>query len=88
LQDFTRADARSRALRTLFIGIGMSALWGVVNVLGALSGVNWFDEHALTSVATMLATSVFGSVGSYVARIAKEPAPIAPLTVGLPAKSR
>lgn len=84
LTDFVHADARSRALRSLLIGLGLSALWGVVNVLGTMGNINWFDKNSLVSVGTMLATSVAGSLAAYLVRMTKEPSHTAPLLPLLP----
>ena len=73
LGDLTKASARSRALRTLLIGLGLSILWGIVNVLGNLSGVDWFHQAGWNSVITLAAGSVASSVVSYIARVVAPP---------------
>jgi hypothetical protein len=73
LSDFIHADARSRAFRTLMIGLGLSVLWGIVSALGAATNLNWFDKTAWPALFAIMATSVTTSVVSYVTRLVKEP---------------
>lgn len=84
LEDFTQADARSRAFRTLFIGLGLSALWGLITALGSLSGIDWFSKEGWVSVITAVVTSVIGSISAYIGRIVKGPAYTAQLAQVLP----
>lgn len=71
--DFTRASARSRALRTFFVGLGISVLWALVNMLGQLGDVDWFHKEGWTSVATLAVGAVISAVSSYALRIIKPP---------------
>lgn len=87
LSDFIHADARSRAFRTLIIGLALSVLWGIVSALGVATNLNWFDKTAWPALAAIVATSVSTSVISYVSRLVKEPphtAPIAALLAQVP----
>lgn len=87
VNDFIKADARSRAIRTLVIGVVLSVGWGAVNAIGALSGVNWFDSHVWPSMIALVTGSVVTSVTSYIARLAKEPPHTAPVVAALAATS-
>jgi len=86
LDDFTKADARSRAIRTLIIGLVLSGLWGVVNVLGNVATVNWADRNALPQVLALVVGSVVSAVTGYIARVLKTPPHIANATI-LPGSS-
>lgn len=77
LSDFAKADARSRAFRTLLSGLVLSALWGILNVVGNLATVNWADKNALPQVAALAAGSVVMSMTAYISRLLREPAHIA-----------
>jgi hypothetical protein len=77
--DFIKADARSRAIRTFLVGLGMSVVLGLVTALGQSSGLNWFSKEGWTAVATLAVSSVVGSVLAYVTRMIKEPAHTAAL---------
>jgi len=81
LQDFTKADARSRAIRTLVIGLVLSVLWGIVNVLGNLATVDWTNRDALPQVVALVVGSVVSAVSGYFARILKTPPHIAAATI-------
>lgn len=70
--DLTKASARSRALRTLGIGLGISVLWAVVNIISQLAGVPW-DTDAWGQVATLVIGTILSAVSSYVLRIIKPP---------------
>jgi len=70
---FTKAAARSRAFRTFFIGLGLAVFWGFVNALGSLTHADFFSRTGLISIATLLVSSVVGSVVSYIARMKVEP---------------
>lgn len=74
VNDFTKADARSRAAHTLLIGSGMSAVWGLISALGDLDNINWFDKNAGASVVTLIVATVVSTVASYVGRMARQPA--------------
>jgi hypothetical protein len=81
LSDFTKADARSRAFRTLLIGLGLSVLWGLVNILGNIATVDWTNKDALPQVLSIATTAVVGSVVAYIGRILATPAHIASATI-------
>lgn len=81
LDDFTKADARSRAFRTLIIGVVLSVGWGLVNILGNLATVDWTNKDAFPQVAALAVGSVVTSVTAYIARILKEPAHITAATI-------
>lgn len=81
LTDFTKADARSRAIRTLLGGLALSILWGLTNVLGNIATVNWADRNALPQVITLAVASVVGAVGAYLGRVLKEPAHVTNATI-------
>jgi hypothetical protein len=81
LDDFTKADSRSRAVRTLLTGLVLSALWGLVNIIGNVATVDWHNANAFPQVAAMAATAVIGSVLAYIERVVKEPAHIANATI-------
>lgn len=70
---FTKASARSRALRTFFGGLAMAILWGVISALGTVSGDQFFTKTGLISVATIVVSSVIGAVVSYFGRLHFEP---------------
>lgn len=73
LKDLTKADARSRALRTLLGGLALSVVYGIINVAGDLAGINWFTKDGWLTVAGVVTTSVVLSVLSYVGRLLHEP---------------
>lgn len=75
LGDLVKADARSRAWRTLAGGLALSVLYGIISVFGDLAGINWFSKEGLATAASLVVFSVVGSVLAYVARLIKEPAP-------------
>lgn len=81
LSDFTKADARSRAIRTLLIGLVLSGLWGLTNILGNLATVDWTNKDALPQVLSMAVTAVVGSVVAYIGRVLKEPDHITNATI-------
>lgn len=81
IDDFTKADARSRAFRTLGIGLVLSALWGIVNILGNIATVDWADKNALPQVVAMASTSIISSVLAYVGRIVNEPKHVTAATI-------
>jgi hypothetical protein len=85
--DFIHADARSRAFRSLIIGLVVAVLTGLVSVTGQLAGLNVFSHDGRIAAATIVWASVLTSVGSYVTRLLKEPAHTAPLIAELPSKS-
>jgi hypothetical protein len=70
---FTKASARSRALRTFFGGLAMAILWGIISALGSVNGDQFFTKTGLISVATIVVSSVIGSIVSYFGRIHFEP---------------
>lgn len=81
LDDFTKADARSRAFRTLIIGVVFSGIWGLVNVIGNIATVDWTNQNAWPQVISIAATGIIGSVVAYVGRIVKEPANVTNATI-------
>lgn len=81
LDDFTKADARSRAIRTLLLGVVLSGLWGLVNVLGNIATVDWTNRNALPQVISIAVTGVAGAVVAYVGRLFKEPAHVTHATI-------
>jgi hypothetical protein len=83
LSDFTKADAWTHAVRTLLIGMGLSAAWGLINILTQATNLGetlgWENPQFWTQVASIAVSSVVGSVTAYVARIVKEPAAVTAL---------
>lgn len=77
LADFIHADGRAAAIRTLLIGVVLSGLWGLVNVLGNIATVDWHNRDALPQVLSIAVTGVVGAVVAYVGRLAKPPSHIA-----------
>lgn len=71
--DLLKASARSRALRTFFGGLLVTVLWAVVNVLGTVTGVNWFSKEGWVSVGILAGGAVVNAVVSYVLRVIKPP---------------
>lgn len=74
LSDLTKASARSRALRSLFIGMFMAVLMGLASIIGQLGGVDWFTTTGRLSAVTLAVGAIVHSLISYVARLQWEPA--------------
>jgi hypothetical protein len=81
LSDFAHADARSRAIRTFLVGVVLSILWGLTNILANIATVDWTNKNALPQVITLAVGSVVSSVVAYVARLADEPKHITAATI-------
>jgi hypothetical protein len=81
LTDFAHADARSRAIRTFLIGIVLSVLWGLTNILGNIATVDWTNRNALPQVLTLVVGSAVSSIIAYVARLVQEPKHIQAATI-------
>ena len=69
LQNFAEASARSRAIRSFLIGLGMTILMGLATTIGSLTNINWFSTSGWISVGTLAVGSIISSVVSYVARL-------------------
>jgi hypothetical protein len=87
LTDFIHADARSRAFRTLLVGLGVAILTGLGTVAGQLVGTDWSTHNGQVAAVTIAAGAVATSVGTYFTRLVSEPQVTKPLTAQLPAKS-
>lgn len=86
LTDFVHADARSRALRSLLIGLVVAVLTGLTSIAGQLAGVNWLDHGGRIAAASLAIGSVVSSLAAYVTRLISEPEVTKPLTAQLPEK--
>lgn len=86
LEDFIHADARSRAVRTLLLGLLTAVLTGVASVAGQMAGVDWFSRDGLLAAGSIALSAVVTSVGAYITRLLKEPEVTKPLTAQLPTK--
>lgn len=77
IKDLTKLDAWERAARTFMVGIFVTLLGAVVQVIGqiAASGtsVDFFSKDGWTAVATLAVGAVVTSVSSYVLRFIREP---------------
>jgi hypothetical protein len=87
LEDFTHADARSRALRTLLLGLAVAVLAGLGTVAGQFLGLDLSTHNGQVAAVSITISAVLSSVGAYVGRLVKEPPPIAPLSAQLPTKA-
>lgn len=73
-KEFTRADARSRALYTVVVGMGLSAVAGVITAVGQAANAEWaHSDLTLASIVTLVVSSGITAAGNYVARMAHEP---------------
>lgn len=86
LDDFIHADARSRAFRTLLIGLGLAVLTGLGTAIASLGGANLFTHTGQVAAASIAISAVLSSVVAYVSRLFNEPAVTKPLTAQLPQK--
>lgn len=87
LEDFIRADARSRAFRTLIIGLFVAVLTGLGTAAGQLFGADWSTHNGQVAALTVAIGAVVTSVGAYLSRLVSEPEVTKPLTAQLPPKS-
>lgn len=86
LDDFIHADARSRAFRTLLIGLFVAVLTGLGTAASALAGDNLLTHTGQVAAASIALSAVVSSVVAYVGRLFHEPAVTRPLTAQLPPK--
>lgn len=87
LEDFIHADARSRAFRTLLIGLFVAVLTGLGAAAGQLAGADWSTHNGQVAAATMAIGAVVSSLVAYVSRLFNEPQVTKPLTAQLPSKA-
>lgn len=73
LSDLTTAAARSRAIRSLVIGLLLAVLYGVVTALGSLGHVDFFTKTGWISVGTLVVGAAVHSAISYIARLKINP---------------
>lgn len=71
--DLKTAAARSRAIRTLVIGLLTAMGYGVVAALGTAGNIDFFSKTGWISVGTLVAGAAVHSVISYVARLNIKP---------------
>lgn len=72
--DFTKADARSRALQTLVVGMSLSAVAGLITAVGDVANAAWAHSPlTATSVVTLLAGSAATAAINYLTRMTHEP---------------
>lgn len=65
LSVLTHADARGAALRSLFLGVSMSALAGLATGVSAAAGMNWFTKDGAIGAVSILGYAVLHSVMTY-----------------------
>lgn len=87
LEDFTHADARSRAFRTLLIGLGLAILTGLGTAIGQLAGLDFSTHTGQVAAVSIASSAVIGSLTAYFGRLLHEPAPIASVSAQLPSKA-
>lgn len=75
-KDLKKVDAWERAGRTFAVGIFVTVLATIVQVIGQASttGVDFFHKDGWVAVGTLLVGSLITSLSSYVLRIINEPA--------------
>lgn len=71
--DLAKPAARSRALRSLVIGLGMAVLWGVITAIGTAGHVDFFSKAGWLSFFVLVGGAALNSVVSYVARLRLDP---------------
>lgn len=75
--DLKKMDAWERAARTFLIGIFVTVLGALAQVIGSLSTtghINFFSQDGWMAVGTLAVGAVVSGVSSYVLRYLKEPA--------------
>jgi hypothetical protein len=86
LDDFVHADARSRAFRSLVIGLFVAVLTGLGTAAASLGGNNLLTHNGQVAAASIALASVATSVVAYITRLFNEPNVTKPLTSQLPQK--
>jgi hypothetical protein len=87
LEDFIHADARSRAFRSLLIGLVVAILTGLGVAAGQLVGADWSTHNGQVAAITVAVGAVVNAVLTYFTRLVNEPQVTKPLTAQLPSKA-
>jgi hypothetical protein len=76
-RDLTKLDAWERAARTFGVGLVVTVLGALVQVIGMVTtdgtNIDWFHRDGWTAVGGLAVSAILGAVGSYIARYLKEP---------------
>lgn len=75
-KDLKKVDAWERAGRTFLVGLFVTVMAGLVQVIGQASttGVNFFTKDGWTAVGVLAVGSIVNSACSYILRYVREPA--------------